>query len=117
MTRLFHNIFELGDRRKELRKNATLQEKLLWERLRNSKFGFRFKRQYSIGGYILDFYCAKKRLIIELDGGVHDAKEAKEYDEVRDKFFRELGYTTLRFSNSEVEKDLEEVLNRIQDFL
>ncbi|MFA6269861.1 MAG: endonuclease domain-containing protein [Candidatus Paceibacterota bacterium] len=111
--RLIHNIFELGDRRQELRKRATPQEKLLWEKLRNQKLGFRFKRQYSIGGYILDFYCAKKKLIIELDGEIHNTKEAKEYDAVRDKFFKELEYTTIRFLNEEVENDIEKVLKKI----
>lgn len=111
--KLTHNIFELTDRRRELRQKATPQEKLLWEKLRNRKLGFKFKRQYSIGGYILDFYCAEKKLIIELDGEVHSTKEAKEYDAVRDKYFRELGYTTVRFLNKEVEENTEEVLNKI----
>lgn len=115
--KLIHNIFELGDRRRELRQKATPQEKLLWEKLRNQKLGFRFKRQYSIGGYILDFYCAKKKLIVELDGEIHNTKEAKEYDGVRDKFFRELGYIILRFWNGEVESNVEKVLERIKSYL
>lgn len=115
--RLFHNILELEDRRRKLRQRATPQEKLLWEKLRNQKLDFRFKRQYSIGGYILDFYCAKKKLIIELDGEVHNTKEAREYDKVRDKYFSELGYTILRFQNFEVGNDVEKVLNKIKIFL
>jgi len=115
--KLIHNILELGDRRRELRQKATLQEKLLWEKLRNQKLGFRFKRQYSIGGYILDFYCAKKKLIVELDGEVHNTKEAKEYDAVRNKFFKELGYKTIRFWNREVENDTEKILEIIKSYL
>jgi very-short-patch-repair endonuclease len=115
--KLIHNILELGDRRRELRRKATSQEKLLWEKLRNQKLGFRFKRQYSIGGYILDFYCAKKKLIVELDGEIHNTKDAKEYDAVRDKFFRELGYKTIRFWNGEVESDTEKVLEKIKSYL
>ena len=113
--RLTDNIFELIDRRRELRRKATLPEKLLWEKLRNRRLGFRFKRQYSIGGYILDFYCAEKRLIIEIDGEVHDTKEAEKYDEVRDKYFEELGYKTVRFLNREVEEDVEKVLDKIKN--
>ncbi|MFH0804074.1 MAG: endonuclease domain-containing protein [Candidatus Zambryskibacteria bacterium] len=115
--KLFHNILELRDRRKELRQSSTPQEKLLWERLRNRKLGPRFRRQYSIGGYILDFYCPEKKLIIELDGEVHNTKEAKEYDEVRDKYFRELGYKVLRFWNSGIEQDMEKVLDKIVFFI
>ncbi len=63
----------------------------------------------------MDFYCPEKKLIIELDGEIHNTKEAKEYDEVRDKYFAELGYTTLRFLNREVESDVEEVLSRIKN--
>lgn len=114
MVKLFHNILELGDRRRELRKKATSQEKLLWEKLRNKKLGPRFRRQYSIGGYILDFYCAEKKLIIEIDGEIHNTLKAIEYDLVRDKFFRGLGYKTLRVKNDEVDKNIQKVLEIIR---
>lgn len=112
-----HNNIILKERRTELRRNETPTEKKLWWYLRSNKLGVKFKRQHSIGGYILDFYCAEKKLIVELDGGVHNTKEALEYDEVRDKFFRELGYTTLRFLNREVEENVEKVLERMKKFL
>ena len=86
-----HNNRTLSDRRKELRQNQTKAEEILWFELRNNKLGAKFKRQHSIGGYIADFYCQKHKLIIELDGEIHESKENKEYDEVRDKFFKELG--------------------------
>ena len=111
-----HNITELKDRRRDLRKNQTKTEQILWFELRNSKLGAKFKRQHSIGGYIADFYCQKYKLIIELDGEVHNSKEAEEYDVVRDKFFKELGYKVLRFQNSEVEKDVERILEKIKIF-
>jgi very-short-patch-repair endonuclease len=114
--RLTHNIFELGDRRRELRQNATPQEILLWEKLRNRKIGPRFKRQYSIGGYILDFYCAEKRLIVEVDGEIHKTKDAQEYDAVRDKYFEELDYKTLRITNDEVDKDINKVIEKIKSY-
>ncbi len=110
--KLVHNLRELADRRRELRKNQTLAEQLLWQELRGKKFGYRFHRQYSIGGYILDFYCPKQRLIIEIDGSIHESR--KNYDSVRDKYFQELNYKVLRFKNSEAEEDLLEVVNQIQ---
>jgi very-short-patch-repair endonuclease len=112
-----HNNRILKERRMELRRKETPMEEKLWFELRNNKLGTKFKRQHSIGGYILDFYCAEKKLIIELDGEIHNTKEAKEYDAVRDKFFKELGYKTLRFLNREVESGIEEVLEKIKNIL
>jgi very-short-patch-repair endonuclease len=109
-----HNIRELNERRKELRKNQTKAEEILWFELRDNKLGAKFKRQHSIGGYIVDFYCQKYKLIIELDGEIHDTIESKEYDLVKNKYFIELGYKVLRFKNSEVENDTEKVLGIIR---
>jgi len=112
-----HNIQNLRDRRRELRKNQTKAEEVLWFELRNNKLGTKFKRQHSIGGYITDFYCQKYKLIIELDGEVHNTKKAQEYDGVRDKFFKELDYKVLRFKNEEVENNTEKVLGKIKNFV
>lgn len=112
-----HNNIILKDRRTELRRKETTTEKILWFYLRSNKLGVKFKRQHSVGGYILDFYCSEKKLIVELDGEVHNTKEAQEYDKVRDKFFKELGYATLRFLNREIENDIDEVLDKISKFL
>jgi leucyl-tRNA synthetase len=112
-----HNIQRLLERRKELRKNQTPQEERLWWYLRDKRLGIKFRRQHSVGGYILDFYCKEKRLIIEIDGGIHLQKENKEYDEVRDKYFEELGYKTLRFTNNEVENNIKKVLEKIKSHL
>src|SRR3989338_11445231 len=116
MHQLVHNNKILEGRRKELRKNQTKAEEMLWWYLRGQKLGVKFKRQHSIGGYILDFYCPEKKLIIELDGEIHNTKEAKEYDAVRDKYFKELGYKVLRFKNRELENDTEKVLDRIKSY-
>jgi len=70
-----------------------------------------------VGGYILDFYCKEKRLIVEIDGGIHQTKEAREYDAVRDKFLTELDYKVLRFTNNEVEKDIRKVVEKIKNYL
>jgi len=115
----FHDNQDLLGRRRELRKDQTKAEEILWWYLRNRKMGVKFKRQHGVGGYIADFYCAEKKIIIELDGGIHNSDEAKQNDAVRDKYFKELGYTILRFKNEEVEdKDkIEEVLHKIQSLL
>ena len=114
MTELF-NIKSFRDRRRELRQKSTSQEKILWERLRNNELGYKFRRQYSVGGYILDFCCANKKLGIEIDGPVH--QQSKEYDKLRDTLTTDLGYTILRFSNSEVESDIEAVIHKISSTL
>ena len=106
-----HNHKKFFDRRKELRRNATLQENVLWDKLRNNQLGLRFRRQHSVGGYILDFYCFKRRLIIEVDGPSHEGNI--EYDRVRDKYFSDLGYKILRFKNLDVDSNLEKVLSSI----
>lgn len=77
----------------------------------------KFRRQHGIGGYIVDFYCKEKNLIIELDGNVHNKKEAREYDLVRDKFLKELDLKVLRFKNSEIEENVKEVLKKTKTFL
>jgi very-short-patch-repair endonuclease len=112
-----HNNKVLLERRVELRRGATPQEEILWTRLRGNKLGKKFKRQHSIGGYITDFYCAEKKLIVELDGSVHKTQDAREYDKVRNKYFRDLGYQVLRFWNGDVDKNLSEVLRKIKMYL
>ena len=89
----------------------------MWFKIRNNKIGCKFKRQYSIGGYILDFYCSEFKLIIEIDAASHNTQEAKEYYENRDRYFKELSYTTIRFLNSEIENKIEHVLVKIKSYL
>lgn len=110
-----HNIHKLVSRRKKLRKNQTPEEEKLWWCLRNERLGIKFRRQHSVGGYIIDFYCPSKRLIIEIDGGVHLQKENREYDSIRNKFFKELDYLVLRFSNTQIEQNINEVLEIIKN--
>src|SRR3990167_9008053 len=112
-----HNIKKLSERRKELRKNATFEENLLWQRLRDTQLGVKFKRQHSIGGYILDFYCSKKKLIVEVDGEIHNTFEAREWDKIRDKFFTDLDYKVLRIWNREVKENIDDVLQKIKESL
>jgi very-short-patch-repair endonuclease len=108
-----YNIKKLFERRKELRNNSTSQEDLLWSKLKNSQIGLKFRRQHSIGGYIVDFYCPSKRLVIEIDGPQHFTKDNKEYDEIRTEFFKGLDIKVLRFTNIEIDTNIDEVLQKI----
>ena len=97
-------------RRKELRKSLTPQEAKLWSYLKNKGLGVKFRRQHGIGPYIVDFYSKDLNLVIELDGSQHD----KDYDKERDSYIETLGIKVLRFWNSEVDKSLEKVLEKIK---
>jgi len=106
----------LKQRRRELRQNQTEAEKTLWARLRNKQLqGMRFFRQYSIGPYILDFYCPQMRLAIELDGGQHTENCRKEYDEARSAYLQAHCINVMRFWNHEVLIDTDSILNRIAE--
>ena len=102
---------------KELRKSMTKAEEILWMHLRNNKLnGLKFRRQHPMDIFIADFYCHQKKLIIELDGGIHDTREHKEYDNGRTFELEENGFKILRFRNDEVINDLENVLKRILNY-
>lgn len=96
--------------RKLLRCNTTPQEVILWSRLRGSQLGFKFRRQTSIGNYILDFYCPTKRLAIEIDGSQHIDSAT---DEERTKYLNAQDVQVLRFWNNEVNMNMEGVLLKI----
>jgi very-short-patch-repair endonuclease len=107
------NKSKLLERRKELRQSMTPQELKLWHYLRNKKLGTKFRRQHGIGPYVVDFYCKEYNLIIELDGAQHKAE--KEYDKERDNYVETLGIKVLRFWNSEIDKNIEKVLQTIKE--
>jgi very-short-patch-repair endonuclease len=97
-----------------LRKNTTLAEKILWKKLRDRKlFQVKFRRQHPIDIFIVDFYCHEIKLVIEIDGEIHDFEERKEYDISRQEFLENLGLTVIRFSNHEVTFNIDAVLNSI----
>jgi len=102
----------------QLRENMTEAELILWDRLRENKFhGFRFKSQHPIKTFIADFYCHKAKLVIEIDGGVHNIMENKEYDLNRSYEFEHLGLKVIRFSNTEVLNNIENVMCQISNHL
>jgi len=98
-----------------LRNEATPQEILLWSRIRKEQLGIKFRRQHSIGRYIVDFYCPEKKLIIELDGWQHREENNFGYDDERTEFLENLGYRVVRFWNNEVNKNMEGVILKIMD--
>ena len=99
-----------------LRRNETIAEKLLWEKLRNNQLGgLKFRRQHPVNIYIADFYCHKFKLIIELDGDYHNQEEQKQKDEVRTEVLRLNDLKIIRFKNEEVEQDINQVLTTIKN--
>lgn len=99
---------------KHLRKNMTDAETVLWMYLKEGINGLKFRRQHPIGIYIADFYCHKARLIIEIDGEIHNDLLVQETDRRREKDLKDLNYTIIRFSNEEVYKNPEKVLKEIE---
>ena len=98
--------------------DQTDAERKLWQRInRDQLLGFRFNRQKPLLSYIVDFYCAKARLIIELDGSQHYEPDYQEKDAFRDAELNSLGFTVMRFSNDEVRCEIEAVVEQIYLFL
>jgi very-short-patch-repair endonuclease len=109
-----HNLPRLADRRRELRKHLTPAEALLWKQLQRSQMaGRKFRRQHSVGPYVLDFFCASARLAVELDGAAHDHEAAYASDERRERFLKQAGIKVMRFENRDVIANLEGVLAEI----
>ena len=104
------------DNAREHRNNPTEAEAALWEMLRKKSLGYRFRRQHLIDGYIVDFVCLERSLIIEVDGGYHTTEDQKEADKERTNRLEELGFSVLRFTNEEVIANTDETLSKIQSF-
>jgi very-short-patch-repair endonuclease len=115
MTDHVHNLKFLCQARKKLRKDSTPQEKILWSKLRDKNLGYVFKSQHSIGNFIADFYCPRKKLIIELDGSQH--LDNQEYDQERTEYFESLNIRVIRFWNNEVDKNINGIIMRIEEEL
>ena len=101
---------------KALRRNMTTSEIILWQELRNRSLGLKFRRQHPIGPYVLDFFCHKLKLCIELDGDVHQSTEANMYDERRTAFLNSQGITVLRYSNEVVSNNIGGILESIKHY-
>ena len=114
MAQNIHNLKHLEIRSKELRKSLTSAEATLWKHLQKSQLnGRKFRRQHSIKNFIVDFYCAKEKLIIELDGAYHLDFAQQNYDLERTQDLQSLGFKVIRFENKLVFENLPEVINEI----
>ena len=99
-----------------LRKNMTRQEKHLWYDFL-SKHPIKFVKQRPIGDFIVDFYCSKAKLVIEIDGSQHYTDEGKSYDELRTAIINKFGVDVIRFSNYDIDKNFEGVCEKIDEIL
>lgn len=116
MKKIF-NSKVIKEKRKTLRNYSTPQEIILWSRLRRSQLKYKFRRQHSIGKYIVDFYCPEKKIIIEIDGSQHKENNQRVYDAQRTKYFENLGIKIIRFWDNEVDNNLEGVVLKIEEYL
>ena len=102
---------------RNLRKNQTPQEQKLWRFIRNNQLGVKFKRQYPIGDYIVDFICREKWLIIELDGSQHNEDNNIINDEIRTKYLESRGFKVIRFWNNDINNNIEDVILEIKKYI
>lgn len=108
----------IKDRAKRLRNKMTPSEVILWHNLRKKKLGGTiFRRQHPIKKFIVDFYCHQARLVVEIDGGIHDHVENQEYDGNRTFELEQLGLKVIRFKNEEVEKEINKVLTTLEGII
>ncbi|MGA1410764.1 MAG: endonuclease domain-containing protein [Prochlorotrichaceae cyanobacterium] len=105
---------EIEEAARKLRQNLTPAEERLWNALRGRKLkGLRFRCQHPVGRFILDFYCPSCKLVVEVDGGIHDQQQ--DYDKARSDRLEAFGYKVLRFTNDAVMNDLSNVLSEIAE--
>jgi len=105
------NILEFA---RSMRKQPTEAEDFLWQNLRNRKLNnWKFRRQQHLEGFIVDFYCDQLKLIVEVDGEIHNTKEQRQFDQFRTQYLQEFGYKIIRFENEQVLKNISNVLKEI----
>ena len=102
---------------KQLRKNMTGAEMVLWGYLKKGINGYKFRRQHPIGSFVADLYCHKLKLVIEVDGNIHEKEEIKNYDLERELDLKEFGCSIIRFTNDSVLNNVESVLETIQSLI
>ena len=106
------SVFKLA---RELRKNETEAEKMLWSKLnKNQIIGLQFRRQHPINIFIADFYCPKIKLVIEVDGSIHEIFEYEEHDIGRSEMLNDFGITVIRFTNEKILNDLDGTIKQIE---
>ncbi len=110
-----NNLNHLKEKRRLLRNNGTPAEATLWKGLKAKQLGVRFRRQFSVGNYVLDFYCHSQKLAIELDGDYHSSEQQVQKDFKREEFLNSVGIIVMRFHNDEVRQNVSAVLERIRE--
>jgi len=104
------------EKRRNLRRDQTYCEKILWIYLRDRKtLGYKFRRQYSVDHFVIDFYCPQLKLAIELDGSVHDLPDQKEYDAYRQEYLEKFGITFCRITNDELMSNAKMAFEKIEN--
>jgi very-short-patch-repair endonuclease len=98
---------------REMRHPQTPAEATLWHALRNRQHSYKFRRQHPIDRFIVDFYCAEAKLLIEVDGPSHLEPDQQEYDKLRTEYLEELGYKVIRFTNEDVKLNIDGVIGEI----
>jgi very-short-patch-repair endonuclease len=101
------------DLARKMRKEPTHEEVVLWEAVRNNKLGVKFRNQHPLGRYIADLYCHQKKLVIEIDGSIHDLPDVIEYDKIRQREIESRGLKILRVRNEEIRENLQGVIEKI----
>jgi len=102
---------------RELRNKLTPAEQTFWLRLKEQFPEYKFRRQHPISIYIADFYCHKLKLVIEIDGSIHDSEDAKLADEKRQKYLENLNLTVIRFTNEQIRSEPENVIKEISSIM
>lgn len=114
MPKIFNQKIQ-KEKRRALRQRSTRAERLLWQNLRDRGLeGYKFRRQFSVGFFVLDFYCPELKLAIEIDGYSHESAEAKKYDADRQKIIEVYEVKFLRVTDDEVHENIEKVLDKIR---
>ena len=117
MTKIFNRSSE-KTKRKQLRCNMPEPEVILWSRLQKSLLkGHKFRRQHGIDRYVVDFCCPKAKLVIEIDGDSHFNDESQKYDQIRSDYIQALGIKVVRFTNHEIRRNLDGVIETIEKVL
>jgi very-short-patch-repair endonuclease len=112
---IVYNHKHLKPIKRLLREQDIGAEKILWGKLRNRQQKFKFKRQYSVGGYIVDFYCPKLKLAVEIDGATHSTEEEIKKDKEREKFLKRFGIKVIRYINNDVYRHATDVVGDIYE--
>jgi very-short-patch-repair endonuclease len=110
--KIFNNKIEKGKRR-QLGKAMVPSEVRVWSRIRTKQLGFKFRRQFSVGAYVLDLYCPEVKLAIEIDGDTHSGESSESADRNRQQFIESFSIRFLRFTNSQVYENLDAVIEQI----